>query len=119
MAWDATRPVPWARLTKEWAIYAVLMTVVFLALFRDSVSWGSAVGLAISLPMYLVLGAVLAKFGYQRASLKQIRSQRAAAPSLSRTEPTRPAERHRPAPTKRTSTGPSQRPRRTRDTRKR
>lgn len=122
MAWDATRPVPYGRLTKEWLLYAAFMTAVFLAFFRDSVSWGSAVGLAISYPMYLALGAVLAKLGYQRASLKQLRSQRAAtapASSSSAERSTPAASRDRPAPTKRTSTGPSQHPRRTRSSRKR
>ena len=28
MAWDATRPVPWKRLIKEWAIYAGIMAVM-------------------------------------------------------------------------------------------
>lgn len=115
MAWDSTRPVPWARLTKEWMVYAAIMVAVFLLFFSSSVSWGSAVGLAVSYPMYLAFGAFLAKMGYQRPTLKQAREQRAAPPPSSSTST---PSRSRPAPTKRTSTGKSQHPRRTRATRR-
>lgn len=110
MGWDATRPVPWQRLTKEWLVYAAIMVAVFLGFFRSSVTWGSVAGLIVSYPMYLAIGAALAKLGYQRTSLKQVRS-----PSPAPAAEARP----RPAPTKRTSTGPSQHRRRTRATRKR
>jgi hypothetical protein len=115
MAWDATRPVPWKRLTNEWLVYAAIMTAVFLAFFRASVSWGSLVGLLVSYPMYVGIGAALAKLGYQRASLKQLRAQ----PTRSATTSPAAASKRPPAPTKRTSTGPTQHPRRTRATRKR
>ena len=109
MAWDSTRPVPWRRLIREWLIYAAIMAAVFLVFFRDASlrrrRWS---GLLISGPLYLVFGAVLAKFGYQRKSLKQTprrarRPHRGAAASAGSATAGRP--RQRPAPTRRTSGG--------------
>lgn len=115
MAWDPTRPVPWKRLLREWVLYAGLMAIVFLFVLRDDLSLGPFLGLAASAPLYLVIGAVLAKFGYQRKTLKQLRAETAAkqaeatsARASSAGGPNRP----RPAPTRRTSTGPSNRPNR-------
>ncbi len=110
MAWDWTRPVPWRRLIREWLIYAGIMAAIFVVLFRDSRLLGGIVGLLISGPLYLLFGAVLAKFGYQRKTLKQLRSER-----VERVEPgAKPAvpdgPRQRPAPTRRTSGGGSHRP---------
>jgi hypothetical protein len=108
MAWDASRPVPWGRLMREWLIYAGIMAVIFAVLFRDSGMVGIVAGLLLSLPLYLGLGWVLAKLGYSRPRLRRPTTSdtsAAAAPSE------RPAERNRPAPTRRTSTGPSHRPR--------
>jgi len=115
MAWDSTRTVNWARLIREWIVYAVVMAVVFLIFLRDNVSAGSVVGLAASLPMYLIFGAVLAKMGYQRKTLTDLRretppraprSSRRSSSSSSTT--TSQPIRTRPAPTSRTTTGPSQ-----------
>jgi hypothetical protein len=109
MAWDSSRHVPWGRLFREWLVYAVVMIIVFALFLRDTVTGGSVLGLAASFPLYLAFGAVLAKFGYQRKTFRDLRS----ATESSRSAP-RPAEhstangRHRPQPTKRTTTGPSQ-----------
>jgi hypothetical protein len=107
VAWDATRPVPWRRLLKEWAIYAAIMAVILVVLFRDG---GRLVpilgGLLVSLPLYLAFGAVLAKFGYQRKTLADLKTPRAAP----RGTTAEPAGRTKPPPTRRTSTGPSNRP---------
>lgn len=113
MAWDSSRPVPWARLVREWLIYAVIMTVVFLIFFRGSNVVGAIAGVLISGPLYVVIGAIMAKFGYQRARLKDLRAQSAAAASA---EPARgdTATRAKPAPTSRTGGGgsrPSSKPR--------
>jgi hypothetical protein len=104
MAWDASRPVPWGRLFREWLVYAVVMIVVFVVFLRDTVTGGSVLGLAASFPMYLGFGYVLAKFGYQRKTLRDLRS---AAPPTERSRPPE-TSRSKPAPTRRTSTGPSQ-----------
>lgn len=115
VGWDASRPVPWRRLIKEYLIYAAIMAVILLLLFRDRGVLALLFGLVAAGPIYLVLGAVLAKFGYQRKSLADLRTPRAdsgpEAPTISTTSTTS-TPRQRPAPTKRTSTGPSQRRRR-------
>lgn len=121
MAWDATRPVPWRRLFKEWAIYASIMAVVFGLVLRSATALGSALGLVMSLPVYLAFGAVLAKLGYQRPRLgRRDRSTAGTSPSGSSTSgSTTSPTRYRPAPTRRTSTGRSQHRRRTTKTRRR
>jgi hypothetical protein len=113
MAWDADRPVPWARLLKDWAIYAAIMAAIFLLFFDDDLSMGTFIGLVASLPIYLLFGSVLAKFGYSRKTMKEMR---AATPPRRSTDPeeTTPAGRPKPPPTKRTSTGPAHRSRRKR-----
>lgn len=110
MAWDATRPVPWARLSREWLIYAVVMIVAFAVFLRDTVTGASVLGLAASYPMYLGFGAVLAKFGYQRKTFRDLRreSVRRTSSTTSSSSMTSVPARRRPAPTRRTSTGPSQ-----------
>ena len=97
--------MPWTRLFREWGIFAAVMVLVFTFL---KASGGSYVGLLVSLPLYLGFGAVLAKFGYSRKSLREMRAEReaqAAAPVQTSARGPKP----KPAPTKRTSTGP-QRP---------
>ena len=114
MAWDASRPVPWARLSREWLVYAVVMIAAFALFLRDSVTGASVLGLAASYPMYLGFGGVLAKFGYQRKTFRDLRRETAAKSSSSgsssgSSSSTRTSSaRSRPAPTKRTTTGPSQ-----------
>lgn len=115
MAWDSSRPVPWRRLTREWVIYVAAMAVVFVVFFRDQSLLGMFIGLFVSGPLYLLLGAVLAKFGYQRRTLREARdATRAARAGAGPTAgagarvaaaPARP----KPAPTKRTG-GASGRP---------
>lgn len=105
MAWDPQREVPWGRLFREWLVYATVMVLVFVVFLRDTVTGGSVLGLAASFPMYLGFGYVLAKFGYQRKTLKDMR---APSPAKSAPETASPGSRDRPAPTRRTSTGPSQ-----------
>ena len=105
VAWDSTRVVPWGRLSREWLVYAVVMNVAFVVFLRDSVSGGSVLGLAASYPLYMLFGGFLAKMGYQRKTLRDIRTQ---AREVRTPPPTAKTESRRPAPTKRTSTGPSQ-----------
>jgi hypothetical protein len=118
MAWDASRPVPWSRLTREWVVYVAVMGLVFGGLAAAGVievSLGAVAGLLISGPLYLLLGAVLAKLGYQRKTLRELRAESAVG-DTTREGAARaavPASRPRPAPTRRTSTGRSQHPRRT------
>jgi len=103
VGWDASRPVPWNRLLKEWLIYAVILAVVFALIFRGSV-FSIVAGLLISAPLYLAFGYVLAKFGYQRKTLAEMRTPRASV-----SEPT-PEVRRAPPPTRRTAGGRNRRP---------
>lgn len=79
MAWDSTRPVPWQRLTREWLIYAAIMTAVFLLVLNNGNPAGAIAGVLVSGPLYLGLGWVLAKLGYQRKSLKDLRAESASS----------------------------------------
>lgn len=107
MAWDANRPVPYRRLAKEWLIYATIMVILFATLFRDSTNLGGVlIGLGVSFPLWIGFSYVLAKFGYQRKSLAELRTARAAATPKNAVETAAPS-RPKPAPTKRTSTGPN------------
>jgi hypothetical protein len=112
MAWDSTRPVPWRRLVREWLIYLGIATAVFVVWSMasgNSVDFPLFIGLLASGPLYLALGAVLAKFGYQRKSYRELRAEREVATTSHSTpaSPSAAAARSKPAPTKRTSTGPS------------
>lgn len=112
MGWDSARPVPWRRLIREWLIYVAIMGVVFAIFFRDRGLLGVFAGLLASGPIYLVLGGVLAKFGYQRKTFGQTRRealQRRADTAVNNTTgpSTGGARRPRPAPTKRTGGGSS------------
>ncbi len=111
MAWDSSRPVPWQRLTREWLLYVGIMAVLFVVFFRSTSMIGIIAGLLVSGPMYLMFGYVLAKFGYQRKTLKQLRAETPARGSKSPksttadSDPSRP--RPKPAPTSRTGGGAS------------
>ncbi|MDA3031409.1 MAG: hypothetical protein O3B90_03675 [Actinomycetota bacterium] len=85
MAWDNSRPVPWKRLTREWVVYAGIMSVVFLFLFNDGNPVGAVAGVLVSGPMYLGLGWVLAKFGYQRKTMKELRTSQGSAGATGKT----------------------------------
>ncbi len=111
MAWDSSRPIPWNRLIREWLIYAAIMSAVFVIFFRGDNVLGAIAGVLISGPLYLGFGAVMAKFGYQRTRLKDIRassSERAhtsGASSDTADTDVPSATRPRPAPTSRTAGG--------------
>jgi hypothetical protein len=113
MRWDSTRPVPWKRLLTEWAVIGSV--VAFVAYFiTHNHRVGSYVGIVLAGGVYVGFGALFAKLGYVRKTLRQLRAEAANAPprvvgrSASRSTSVRP----RPAPTRRTSTGPSNRPQR-------
>lgn len=108
MAWDSSRPVPWNRLIREWLIYAAIMSAVFIIFFRGDNVIGAIAGVLISGPLYLAFGAAMAKFGYQRTRLKDVRgaAKQPAASSNSASESTgTDAPRPKPAPTSRTAGG--------------
>ncbi len=116
MAWESSRPVPWQRLIREWLIYVAVMAGVLLVVFRSSNVIGAFAGLLVSGPLYLLMGFVLAKFGYQRKTLKEMRTPQTETRSSRKkksksksddddADDESTAEKSRPAPTKRTSGG--------------
>jgi hypothetical protein len=107
MPWDASRTVPWRRLLREWALFAAILTLIFGFIAKAPAS--SYIGLAASFPLYLAFGAVLAKFGYERKTLAELRTARPPRPGSPAAQAAAEVPRVKPAPTKRTSTGP-QRP---------
>jgi len=97
--------VPWRRLVREYVVYAAIMVVVLFLFFRDDGAAGLIGGVLVAGPIYVGLGAAMAKFGYQRKSLKDLRTPQ--APTAAATA-SAPAARTRPAPTKRTATARNQ-----------
>ena len=91
---------------KEWVIYAAIMAAIFLLVLRDSTSpSGLFIGLAASFPLYIGLSYVMAKFGYQRKTLAEMRTPRARPSADPAPETDSSAGRPRPAPTRRTAAG--------------
>ncbi|HEY4608133.1 MAG TPA: hypothetical protein VIH06_02995 [Ilumatobacteraceae bacterium] len=107
MAWDANRPVPWKRLFREAAIFLVVGALAML-IFVKQPRASTFVGLFIGMLFYVGFVAVLSKFGYQRQSMREARARREAMAAAASAPIA--GSKGRPAPTKRTSTGPSQRP---------
>ena len=101
---------------REAAIFAGIGTlgITFLVKHPKAETY---VGLVIGMIFYVAFVALLAKFGYERQSLRQVRGRSRAVASASTASA--PAARNRPAPTRRTSTGPSQRPNRSNKKRRR
>jgi uncharacterized membrane protein YfcA len=103
-------------LLREAGIFLVIGALAMVFLVKHPKP-SSFVGLFIGMLFYVVFVAVLSKFGYERQSIRQARERRrsmAGAPAA-----TAQAARQRPAPTRRTSTGPSQRPNRSNKKRRR
>ena len=116
VAWDAKRPIPWRRIAREAAIFLVIGGLALTLLVKDR-KVGTYVGLVIGMVFYVAFVALLSKFGYQRQSLREARARRLAV--TQRTTAAAQPLRQRPAPTRRTSTGPSQRPNRSTKKRRR
>jgi hypothetical protein len=112
MGWDSSRSVPWERLVREWVLYAGIMSAIFLVFFRDNNVIGALAGVLISGPLYLAFGAVMAKFGYTRKNLKELRAQSKAGASDKQGNKNDDQDvsggngrGDKPAPTSRTSSG--------------
>jgi hypothetical protein len=102
--------VPWRRLLVEWLIIALVVAVVSLLVTHNR-NLGSYLTIVFGGAIYVGFGALLAKLGYSRKTLSHLRAEAAAAPprTVGRS-PNTSVSRSKPAPTKRTSTGPSQHP---------
>lgn len=82
-------------------MYVAVMAVVFVLFFQDNGLIGIFAGLLVSGPLYLAFGFVLAKFGYQRKSWKELRSE-PRPERRGRDEATDTGPKPKPAPTSRT-----------------
>jgi len=111
MAWDSTRPVPWKRLMIEWLVIGVVVALVSW-FATDNRKPENYISIVLAGGIYVGFGALLAKLGYARKSLKQLRAETAAQQAARSAAPSGAMNRPKPAPTKRTSTGPSNRPNR-------
>jgi uncharacterized membrane protein YGL010W len=82
------------------------MVGVLLFLVRDNVI-GALAGVLVSGPLYLALGTVLAKFGYRRKTMAELRADRESSKQAAREEEQQQQteSRGRPPPTSRTSGG--------------
>lgn len=89
---------------REWLLYVGVMAVVFVLFFRDNGLIGILAGLLVSGPLYLAFGFVLAKFGYQRKTWKEMRSEPRPERGK-RDDETVPGPKPKPAPTSRTGAG--------------
>lgn len=124
MAWDSTRPIPWKRLGLWLGVYAALM--IGLTLLTNSNDVGSVLpGVGVGVVLAAVVLVTLTKLGWKlpmlmgRDEMAKVRAERVAARTAARNERkgvaqatvTSAGPRPRPAPTSRTTTGPSQHPR--------
>jgi hypothetical protein len=113
MAWDSSRRVPWRRVIKLYAIYALVANIALAFMYRGRYGVGSAIGTLIAGVFYALLLAVMFKLGLDpfRAYRRSPRADPDGRPvtrASRRNEPDRAdAPRPKPAPTRRTSTGPN------------
>src|SRR5512141_519050 len=104
MAWDSSRPVPWRRLIREWLIYVGIASAAFVIFYvarGKKIDIALFVGLLSSGPMYLLFGGLMAKFGYQRKTLKELRTERPEPRSRTAPASATTGVRSKPVPTKR------------------
>jgi hypothetical protein len=104
--WDSSRPVPWKRLALEWSIVTLLVVAVMFT-FTDEREPEAYAGLLLGGTVYMLVGYALAKLGYQRVRLSQP-LLRGSRPAAGPGDTAQAARRPKPAPTRRTSTGPGQ-----------
>jgi hypothetical protein len=112
MAWDSSRPVPWKRLAIEWLVIAIVVGAISFFVSKNHRA-ANYLTIVIAAPIYIGFGALLAKFGYARKTVKELRAEDAARQAAKAREAATAgstAPRPKPAPTSRTSAGPSNRP---------
>ena len=89
---------------REWLLYVGIMAIAFVVFFDPDDLAGVFAGLLVSGPLYLAFGSVLAKFGYQRKTWRELRAESAHRPPPG-SDRGNPGPRPRPAPTRRTGGG--------------
>ena len=92
---------------KEGVFFALGMSAV-MYVFAGQRDPASFAGIVIGALMYILVAAFLAKFGYVRKTLAEMRAEAAARPprQVGKAGPSVPAGRPRPAPTSRTGGSP-------------
>jgi hypothetical protein len=135
VAFERDRPVPWKRILAFVGVYSLIVFGLF-AILKPGDMVKSIPGIVFGASIALLVMVVLSKFGWQptmlkskediaaaRAEREQARAERIAAkkgqPSPSAKTTAATTARPKPPPTKRTSVGATNNPRRTRDSRKR
>ncbi|MBI4935270.1 MAG: hypothetical protein HY828_15420 [Actinobacteria bacterium] len=93
---------------KEWVVIGLGVAAISW-FFTDNRNPSSYVTIFLAGGVYVVFGAILAKFGYVRKTLKELRAEAAAAAPRT-VGASAGSTRAKPAPTKRTSGGQSNRP---------
>lgn len=74
MAWDSSRHVPWRRFATEFVLFCAITTVVFYFVLQERRA-STYLAVPIGAGLYVAFGAILAKFGYQRKTLRQLREE--------------------------------------------
>ena len=74
MAWDASRPVPWKRLSIEWTVVAVVVAGLSYFVTHNR-QLSSYITIVLAGAVYVGFGAILAKFG---AKLTMLSADQAA-----------------------------------------
>jgi hypothetical protein len=119
MAWDRTRPVPWPRLVRQFAVYLLLFNAALFLFARDDYGPGVILGSVGGAVVYLAISVVLVKFGWnppgglrpgrgatgRGATGGDASGRSGSGRRRSATASDTPAPRSRPAPTKRTGGG--------------
>ncbi len=91
-------------------MYVGIMAVVFVLFFREQGLIGIFAGLLVSGPLYLGFGYVLAKFGYQRKTWRELRADaptRGGRDARDGDGGSQPGPKPKPAPTSRTGGTPN------------
>jgi hypothetical protein len=113
MAWDSSRPVPWKRLAIEWLVIAIVVGAISFFVSKNHRA-ANYLTIVMAGPIYVGFGALLAKLGYARKTVKELRAEDAARQAQTARSTTAsgapPGPRPKPAPTSRTSSGPANRP---------
>ncbi|MDO8391838.1 MAG: hypothetical protein Q7V57_15290 [Actinomycetota bacterium] len=108
MGWDSARPVPWKRFLKEGLLFSVGMSAV-MYVFAGERDPASFIGIVMGAVMYISVAGFLAKLGYVRTTLAEMRAEAASRPPRQTGKNTVAATSARPRPAPTSRTGGSQR----------
>jgi hypothetical protein len=114
MAWDSSRRVPWRRVIKMYVMYAVAANIVLYLIDRKHYGVPTIIGIVLGGLFYTLLVVVMVKLGADPfRSFRRPPRPAAGTTARSTTRSSRqpaasvPGPRPRPAPTRRTASGPN------------